>query len=116
MAESRLKQGPVPSYQLLEPENVAEEIATQVFKGESGGQVINPARLNSMTGMRAFPIWLQIFLKELFFPTAKISSEETGMRWDCQDLTLTFWMSISSVYQVAEATYVQAMMNNTRSN
>jgi all-trans-retinol dehydrogenase (NAD+) len=66
MAEGRLKEGPLPSYLLREPEDLAEEIVTQVFKGESGGQVVG-GRLNVLTGIRGFPIWLQIFIKELFF-------------------------------------------------
>lgn len=67
MAESRLKESPLPSYILQEPEELAEEIVTQVFKGESGGQVVSPGRLNALTGIRGFPLWLQIFIKELFF-------------------------------------------------
>lgn len=67
MAEARLKQSALPSYQLRELEELAEEIVTQVFKGESGGQVVSPGRLNVFTGVRGFPLWLQIFIKELFF-------------------------------------------------
>ncbi|KAF2099149.1 NAD(P)-binding protein [Rhizodiscina lignyota] len=67
MAEARLKRSELPSWMLLEPEDYAEEIVMQVFKGESGGQVVSPARLNVFTGIRGFPLWLQIFIKELFF-------------------------------------------------
>lgn len=67
MAEARLKHSPLPSWQLREPEDFAEEIVTQVFKGESGGQVLSPGRLNVLSGIRGFPLWLQIFIKELFF-------------------------------------------------
>lgn len=67
MAGNRLKDSPLPSWQLREPEELAEEIVTQVFKGESGGQIVSPARLNLLTGIRGFPLWLQIFIKELFF-------------------------------------------------
>ena len=67
MAEARLQQSALPSCQLQEPEELAEEIVTQVFKGESGGQVVSPARLNVFTGIRGFSLWLQIFIKELFF-------------------------------------------------
>jgi all-trans-retinol dehydrogenase (NAD+) len=67
MAEEVLKKGTLPSWQLREPEEIAEEIVTQVFKGESGGQVVSPGRLNALTGIRGFPLWLQIFVKEMFF-------------------------------------------------
>ena len=67
MAEARLKEGPLPGYMLREPEDLAEEIVMQVFKGESGGQVVSPGRFNFLTGIRGFPLWLQIFIKELFF-------------------------------------------------
>lgn len=67
MAEEKLNQNVLPSYQLREPEELAEEIVDQVFKGESGGQVVSPGRLNVFTGIRGFPLWLQIYLKELFF-------------------------------------------------
>jgi hypothetical protein len=60
MAEARMKRSALPSYQLREPEEFAEEIVTQVFKGESGGQVVRPGRLNVFTGIRGFPLWLQI--------------------------------------------------------
>jgi NAD(P)-dependent dehydrogenase (short-subunit alcohol dehydrogenase family) len=68
MAESRLSRGPpLPNYMVREPEDLAEEIVAQVFSGESGGQVVNPGRLNALTGIRGFPLWLQIFIKEAFF-------------------------------------------------
>ena len=67
MAAARLEEGPLPGFMLQEPEELAEEIVTQVIKGESGGQVVSPGRLNLLTGIRGFPLWLQIFIKEQFF-------------------------------------------------
>lgn len=67
MAERTLSQGGIPSWQIQEPENVADEIVAQVFRGESGGQVVSPARLKLFTGLRGFPMWMQILFKELFF-------------------------------------------------
>lgn len=67
MAKGALDKGGIPAWLIRDPEELAEEIVTQVFKGESGGQIVDPARLNLLTGIRGFPYWLQIFIKEMFF-------------------------------------------------
>lgn len=43
---------------VLEPETVAEAIVDQVLSGK-GAQLILPARLGLVSGVRGFPSWLQ---------------------------------------------------------
>ena len=43
---------------VLEPETVAEAVVKQVLSGY-GAQLILPARLALVTGVRGFPSWLQ---------------------------------------------------------
>jgi all-trans-retinol dehydrogenase (NAD+) len=43
---------------VLQPETVAESVVKQVLSGY-GAQLILPARLSLMSGVRGFPSWLQ---------------------------------------------------------
>lgn len=43
---------------ILEPETVAEAVVEQVLSGH-GAQLILPARLGLVSGVRGFPSWLQ---------------------------------------------------------
>lgn len=42
----------------LEPETVADAVVNQLHSGY-GGQLILPARLSIMAGIKGFPLWLQ---------------------------------------------------------
>jgi all-trans-retinol dehydrogenase (NAD+) len=57
MIASLLAQGNLTDF-VLEPETVAEAVVQQVLSGY-GRQLVLPARLKLVTGVRGFPSWLQ---------------------------------------------------------
>lgn len=67
LTEEKFQHSAPPSFVRQDPEDLAEEIVTQVFKGESGGQVVGQGWTIFLKGIRGFRLWLQILIKELIF-------------------------------------------------
>ncbi|KAL2862445.1 uncharacterized protein BJX67DRAFT_375243 [Aspergillus lucknowensis] len=69
LVEKLVKDGSFNKF-CLHPETVAEAIVSQLYSGR-GGQLILPARLSLLSGVRGFPSWAQEIVRDSMANTLK---------------------------------------------